>query len=110
MLKMHAIKENHRNIDGKQITTYTRENVHSVQIEAGTTNGSWGDSTTTYLRLDPGENSPMNFEVKLTNYKYTVMPKVEVFAFGDWERDTLITAMEFMLQVLKDGREQKEGD
>lgn len=107
---MYAIKENHRNIHGEQITTYTRENVHSVKMEAGTTNGSEGDSTATYLRLDPGENSPMNFEVKLSNYEYTVMPKIEISAFGDWERDTLITAMEFMLQVLKDGREQKEGD
>lgn len=107
---MYEIKENHRTIDGKQITTYTRENVYSVQMEAGTTNGSWGDSTTTYLRIDPGEDSPMNFEVKVTNYKYTIMPKIEVFAFGNWERDTLITAMEFMLKVLKDGREQKEGE
>ncbi len=107
---MYAIKENRRNIHGRQITTYTRENVHSVQMEAGTTNGSEGDSTTTYLRIDPGESSPMNFEVKISNYNYTAMPKIEICAFGDWERDTLITAMEFMLQVLKDGREEKEGD
>lgn len=107
---MYEIKENHRLIDGKQITTYTRENMFSVEIEAGTTNGSWGDSTTTYLKLDPGENSPMAFEVKLTDYQHTVMPKIEIYAFGDWERDTLITAMEFMLQVLKDGREEKEGE
>ncbi len=107
---MYGIKEHHRIIDRKRITTYTRENVHSVEMEAGTTNGSEGDSTATYLRIDPGENSPMNFEVKLTEYEYTVMPKIEISAFGDWERDTLITAMEFMLKVLKDGREQKEGD
>lgn len=107
---MYAIEENHRIIDGKQITTYTRENVHSVQMEAGTTNGSEGDSTATYLRIDPGESSPMNLEVKVSNYKHTIMPKIEICAFGSWERSTLITAMEFMLQVLKDGRDQKEGD
>lgn len=98
---MYEIKRSKKTHYGEEITTFMRDDVFSVETEVGTTGYYGGDSSATYLRIEPRKNSPLTVEVKVLNNDM-VAQGVEIYARGDWELESLITSLEFILQGLKD--------
>lgn len=103
---MYEIKQSKKIHCGEVITTFIRKDVFSVETEVGTTGYYGGDSSATYLRIEPGKNNPLSINAKVLDSSDA--QGIEIYARGDWELESLITSLEFILQGLKDAI--KEGE
>lgn len=107
---MFEIKEKQKVLpDGTKITTFTREVLSTlgIEAEAGTTGFMGGDATSggrTYFCLkDMGFT---NMHVKTTRGRDGNTGEVEFFLGGDCELETIIRALKFVVKVLEE--ESKE--
>ena len=100
---MFAVNENTRNINGTEITTFSREiyNANVLGVEAGTTGFRGGDSGhggRTYFRImDLGGT-----DIRARTFGIDGDEGFEVVLGGDCELETIITALKFITRVLED--------
>lgn len=101
---MYEIRKDHRKVNGQTVTTYRREvsNANILEVEAGTNGlhgGDTGHGCRTYIRVED-----------LGGTDITVLPLREggvvVHLGGDAELITMIRALEFITEVLKDQMEE----
>lgn len=94
--------------DGVTITTFNCEifGVNVMSVEAGTTGycgGDTGHGGRTYFKImDEGGT-----DITVNKLRSIGKGGFEVLLGGDAELDTIIDALEFILQVLRDGRDGK---
>lgn len=107
---MFEVKENQKVLpDGTQITTFTREVISTlgIEAEAGTTGFNGGDASCggrTYFRFkDMGFT---NMHIKTTRGRDGNTGEVEFFLGGDCELEVIIRALKFVVKVLE---EESEG-
>lgn len=101
---MYAITEKERNVDGTNITTFSREifNANVLEVEAGTNGYQGGDSghgSRTYFRIENAGGT--DIEARLIGPYGT--DGIEISLGGDSELETIITALKFITKVLEDG-------
>ena len=101
---MFEIKASERNVDGKTVYTFQREVCccNILEVEAGTNGYHGGDSghgSRTYFRVTDIGGTDM--EVHSGEDKYG-QAYFEVMLGGDSELRTIIEALEFITQCLKD--------
>lgn len=107
--KMREIRQFKTTIDGYAITAYkTRiHNANILEVEAGTTGYRGGDSGhggRTYFEIM--NTAGTDLRVKTDADDWGDASRVKVTVGGDAELTTMIEALEFILQVLKDGAEE----
>lgn len=97
---MHEIIQGYREVNGETVTTYKRAvvNANILEVEAGTTGLCGGDSGyggRTYIRIEDMGGTDI-----------TALPVADggfiVHLGGDAELVTMIEALEFVVEVLKD--------
>ena len=100
---MYAIKEGTRKVHGIEIQTFSRDIVscNLLRAEAGTNGfqgGDTGHGSRTYIRIQNLGGTDIHAR--------PIGPfdddGVEIMLGGDCELDTMITALEFILKVLKE--------
>ncbi len=101
---MHAITEKERNINGTNITTFSRDiySANVLEIEAGTNGYKGGDSghgSRTYFRIENAGGTDIEAQ-RIGPYG---TDGIEVSLGGDCELVTIITALKFITKVLEDG-------
>lgn len=100
---MYEIKENTRKIDGIDVTTYTREiySANALSVEAGTNGYHGGDSghgSRTYFRITNCGGT----DIRVKANGHDGNEGFEVTLGGDCELATIISALKFIIKVLKD--------
>lgn len=107
---MFEIKRCSRKIDGKTITTFTREvcSANILEVEAGTNGFRGGDSSSgsrTYIRIQ--DQASTDIRVKALGVDGS--EGVEIIVGGDCELETMIKALKFITQVLEEGINDPSG-
>lgn len=110
---MYEIKRHTREVSGVQIETFSREiwSNASVEVEAGTNGykgGDFGHGSRTYFRIQNLTSADLQVNVINPGGAYSSDGGVEVILGGDDELCTIIEALEFILQALKDQRSEVE--
>lgn len=100
---MYEVKRGKRDVWGEKITTYTREVVGAniLEVEAGTNGSQGGDAghgSRCYIRIE--NVSSTAWEIK-TKFHAEGLKEIELILGGDYERETIITALKFILEALE---------
>lgn len=106
---MRAIKQFKTYIDGYAIEAFKTVilNANALEVEAGTTGYRGGDSGhggRTYFKITDLASTDLCIESDAD--EWSEASRVKITVGGDSELTTMIEALEFILQVLKDGAEE----
>lgn len=107
---MFEIRRGNREVDGKMITTFTREvcSANILEVEAGTNgfhDGDSGHGSRTYIRIEDQAST----DIRVKALGKDGREGVEIVLGGDCELETMIKALKFITQALEEGIDDPDG-
>lgn len=108
---MYETKLNTKKVNGKEIETWEREiyDANILSVEAGTNGyqgGDTGHGSRTYIRIQ--DEGGTDIGARAITDKFGFTSGIEIALGGDAELSTIIEALEFVTQVLKDQIKEAE--